>query len=238
MNRTLAFSALVVVGIFSVSCRNRNTQVVLPATELAFCDFVLGGSFNECYENADNSQKYHWLSRKNDGYLDHASFISVEIPRFSSPDDNLGVLRGEIEGYQDRIYSISFISYGIHDILEMYQAKYGTVEPRQSEYDMGDYHYNDFYRNWVFENGVISICETHRTPLHYTLHGRDDISVTYYDNSVGKLAKAYKTELEAQRDSIKRIDEERKRLEKEEKEQEKARIKEEKQNRIIESLRF
>ena len=237
MKKLKSLSALVVISVLTISCGNKPTKV-LPATELAFCDFILGGSFNECYESAANSQRYYYLSKKTDGFIDYASFISVGIPNYKSPDDTISVMRGEIEGYQDRIYSISYQSVWTDEVLEMYQAKYGVVEPRKREYDLSDYHYTNLYYFWVFENGRITIKDEQREPLHYTLHRGHNVYVTYFDDSLRETVDAHKAALEAKRDSLKRVEEERERKEKEMREQEAARIKGDKQKEIVNSFRF
>ena len=238
MKKTLALlPILLALCVLCISCREKQVKI-LPARDLTFCDFVLGGSFDDCYENAQKSQKYNNLSKRKDGLLDYASFTSIDIPNYLSPDDTISVLMGEVEGYQGKIHSIRFETVWADEVLGMYEAKYGKIEPQKHEYDFNDYHIVSLTRIWLFENGRISLIEERREPLHYTLHKQHDLSVSYYDDSSREVVDAYKNALKAKKDSLRAIEEERRRLDKERLEQEDARIKEEKQKSIIESFRF
>ena len=129
-----------ILGVFVSSCigGQRNSPQILPATELAFGDFVLDGSFRECYEKASQNPIYKDLSAQKDDLLDYALFSSVEIPFYDVPDISMTVYKGEVRSYKGRIYSVRYESNMVSTIIKMYQAKYGSVKPKKHEYEERD----------------------------------------------------------------------------------------------------
>ena len=227
-------------GGVSLACGCNNPQI-LPKTDLAFCDFILGGDFNECYEKASLNPIYEGLSMKKDNQLDYASFSSVEIPYYEIPDMTTRVYKGEVESYKGRIFSVRYEASMVNTIIKMYQAKYGAVKPTKREYEEPNFwrrelndHFVDITYKWLFENGEIVVIE------HYQdYRGRKNdyrATVKYIDKKGYEDAEPLLTErLNNQIDSLNREFEKRRLIE-ETQEREKARIKEEKQKAVLESI--
>lgn len=240
MKKLVSLFALVFISVFAISCGNKAIKV-LPATELAFGDFVLGGSFRECYEKATNNPTIKSLKERGEGLLNYAEFLSMEIPNYDNPDKTIAILMGEVKSYNDSIYSIKYEAYNDDAIFGMYQAKYGEVEPLEYTYDLGDYHFIRLSRQWVFQNGSINIVRQEREPISIlsTLgHHYDGLTIRYSDNSISPIAKKYEEVLSERKDSINHAKEEQERLQKEKEEQEIARIKKNKQNELLKKIRF
>lgn len=216
-------------------------SIILPATELAFEDFVIGGSFRDCYKNASINPAYQGLKEKSDGLLNYAEFLSMEVPNYDNPDELITLLMGEIKSYKDSIYSIKYFAYNDDAIFGMYQAKYGAINPTEFTYDMEDYHHTDSSRTWMFENGSIFIVKREREPISIvsTLsHHNDGVIVQYSDNTISPIAEKYEEMLSERKDSIKQAQREQEQLQKELEEQEKANLKNVKQKEIVDKVRF
>lgn len=241
MNRSI--SLLFIFTILACGCKN-NEQKVLPETELAFCDFVLGGSFEDCYAQASKNPQYKHLSKSQEGLLEHATFFSIELPNYEYPDYNIYVMDGKIDSYQGRIYHIHYDSHSEKTIIGMYQTKYGAVEPKRYESTEMEYVRGDSFKRtivhivykWLFENATIKVEERYRDD--YGSKKDVKVSVDYIDKNVYKEALPYIDYLINQKDSIEQVEAERERIMREEREREEQRIKKERENAILESIRF
>ena len=238
--KPIIYFALALLMISCVGGRNNKSQI-LPATELAFGDFVIGGSFRDCYKNASVNPVYEGLKERTDELLNYAEFLSMEIPNYNNPDKTVGILSGKIKSYKDTIYSIQYYAYNDEAIFGMYQAKYGNVEPIERSYDSEDYHHTDLSRTWMFENGSIFIVKREREPISIvsTLsHHNDGVIVQYSDNTISPIAEKYEEILSERKDSIKQAQREQEQLQKELEAQEKANLKNVKQKEIVDKVRF
>lgn len=233
------FSVLLMGGLFlAFGCNN----LFLPKTELAFCDFILGGGFNECYEKASQNPIYENLSTQKDDLLDYALFSSVEIPFYDHPDITMHVYKGEVRSYKGKIYSVRYESGMVSSIIKMYQAKYGFVKPKKREYEELDIFggkgatdtFVEITYKWRFENGEIEVVEHYQDDYGSKKDNR--ASVVYIDKKGFEDVMPLLTErINKQVDSLNQ-EIENKRLIRESQEREQARIKEEKQEAALKSI--
>ena len=240
MNR-LHIILLIVCTILACGCKK---QQILPETELAFCDFVLGGDFEECYNQAREGKRYEDLSNYKEGLLEHATFFKIELPNYENPDFNISAMMGKIDSYQGKIYHINYDSYWVNTIIKMYQTKYGTVEPKKYE-RIEPYYVRStklektivhIVYKWLFENAHLTVEERYQD--EYGSKKDDIVIVNYTDINGLKEAQPYIEYLFNQKDSIEQVEAERERIMREEREREEQRIKKERENAILESIRF
>ena len=241
MKRLQIVFLILAIGCTILACGCKKQQI-LPETELAFCDFVLGGDSEECYEKAKSNPQYEGLSLSQEGLLEHATFFSIKLPNYENPDYNIYVMDGKVDSYQGIIYHIHYESPAVETIIGMYQRKYGDVEPKryestEMEYDRGDSFKRTivhFDYKWLFENAEIYVRERYRDD--YGSKKDVKVSVEYIDTNVSKEALPYMLNLFEQKDSIEQVEAERERIMREKKEQEEQHIKKEKENAILESM--
>lgn len=239
MNR-IRHIAFLLSALLTISCFNER-QPVLPATTLSFDKFVIGGSFNEGFEEAINNSRIRGLKHRKEGLLDIAEFTDMEIQNYEQPDTTLSLLQGEIKSYKDTIYSIKFLSFNDNAIFGMYQAKYGDIEPRNHTFVMNDCRYYIKSCSWAFENGEVFIKKTEWEPIspistlgyHY-----EGVLVHYSDKTISPIALEYEEIMSEKTDSLKHAEKARERIQKALEEQERANIIKAQQREILKTLSF